>query len=299
MSWPESPAWLALLQQRFGALLQTPLDRSSGALRAETSAYDAELLAAARPTDTLSSAERLATYHRQYWFRLFTVMQGQYPLTARLVGYWRFNDFAARHLVEHPPRGFDIDSVGDGFAQTLARLLLKDGKVEAEASQAVAAAPVDAVAVLEAARIDAEFHRVTRAARCEPFRPSAQDAPRLASSRFVFSPSVALLSEHWALSERRLGLVELKGDQAFELGERLSEARHWILARHEHQLGLVAVEPAEAKLLELLQQYPLEQALGMLEAAVSAAERLQLPERAQAWLARSVRLGVWAGLADS
>jgi hypothetical protein len=301
VSWPESPTWLALLQQRFGALLQTPLDRSSGSLRAETSAYDAELLAAARPTETLSSAERLATYHRQYWFRLFTVTQGQYPLTARLVGYWRFNDFAARHLVEHPPRGFDIDSVGDGFAQTLARLLQKDGKVEAEASQADA--PVDAAAVLEAARIDAEFHRVTRAPRCEPFRPSAQDAQRLASSRFVLSPSVALLSEHWSLSERRLGLVELRGDQAFELGERLSEARHWLLARHQHKpgltLGLVALEPAEAKLLELLQQYPLEQALGLLEAAVSAAERLQLPARAQAWLARSVQLGVWAGLADS
>lgn len=297
MSWPESPSWLVELQQRFGALLRTPLDRSTGALRAETSAYEAELLAAARPTSTLSSAERLATYHRQYWFRLFTVLQRQYPLTARLVGYWRFNEFAARHLVDHPPRGFDIDAVGDGFAETLARLLPEGGKVEAKASR-----QVDVAAVLEAARIDAAFHRVTRAPLLEPFRPTAQDAPRLASSRFVLSPGVALLSEHWPLSERRLGFVELKGDDAVEprepLREPLREARHWLLARHQTKLGLLALEPAEAKLLLLLQQHPLEQALGLLEAAASDAERVQLPARAQAWLARSVQLGVWSGLAD-
>lgn len=283
MSWPESPAWLVELQQRFGAMLQTPLDRASGSLRAETSAYDAELLAAARPTETLSSAERLATYHRQYWFRLFTVMQGQYPLTARLVGYWRFNDFAARHLVEHPPRGFDIDTVGHGFAETLAQLVPEDA------------------AVREAAALDAAFHRVTRAAQREPFRPAAEDAPRLASSRFVLSPSVALLSEHWPLCQRRLELVDQKGDETIRLGEPFAEVRHWLLARHQAKpslkLSLLALEPAEAKLLQLLQQYPLEQALGLLEAAASEAERAALPERAQAWLARSVQLGVWSGLA--
>jgi hypothetical protein len=288
VSWPESPAWLVELQQRFGALLQTPLDRSSGALRAETSAYDALLLAAARPTQTLSSAERLATYHRQYWFRLFTVMQGQYPLTTRLVGYWRFNGFAARHLVDRPPRGFDIDTVGHGFAETLAQLVPEDA------------------AVREAAAIDAAFHRVTRAPQREPFRPAAQDVPRLTSSRFVLSPSVALLSEHWPLCQRRLGFAEPKSDETVEprepLGEPLAEARHWLLAWHQPKpslkLSLLALEPAEAKLLQLLQLYPLEQALGLLEATASDAERAALPERAQAWLARSVQLGVWSGLAD-
>jgi hypothetical protein len=301
VSWPESPVWLVELQQRFGALLRTPLDRATGTLRAETSTYDAELLAAARPSDTLSGAERLATYHRQYWFRLFTVMQGQYPLTARLLGYWRFNGLAARHLGEHPPRGFDIDTIGDGFAETLARLLPEGGNVEAEANQTLASVAV--AAVREAAAIDAAFHRVARAPLREPFRPTARDAPRLASGRFVLSPGVALLSEHWALSERRLGLVETKSNDALVLSERLGDARHWLLVRHQSKLGLklglVALEAPEAQLLQLLQQFPLEQALGVLEAAASDAERSALPERAQAWLARSVQLGVWSGLVDS
>lgn len=293
MSWPKSPGWLVELQQRFGAMLQTPLDRASGSLRAETSSYEAELLAAARPTSTLSSAERLAIYHRQYWFRLFTVLQGLYPLTARLVGYWRFNEFAARHLVQHPPHGFDIDTIGDGFDESLARLLPNDGQVEAGPNQ-----HVDAAAVLEAALVDVGFHRVTRAPRREPFRPSAADAARLTSSRFVLSPSVALLQEHWPLSELRLGLVELPSDAPLQLPAPLPEARHWLLTRQQTKLGLLALEPAEAQLLRLLQLHPLDQALGLLEAAASAEERARLPERAQAWLARSVRLGVWDGLAD-
>lgn len=292
MSWPESPAWLLELQSRFGGMLRTPLDRSSGTLRAKTSAYEATLVAAAQPTPTLGSAERLATYHRQYWFRFFTVLQGLYPLTARLVGYWRFNDFAARHLLQRPPQGFDIDTIGDGFDESLSQQLPKDGTVVAEARRRV-----EATAVLEAARVDAGFHRVTRAPQREPFRPTAEDAARLGSSCFVLSQSVALLQERWPLSELRLSFVEQQSDDAIQLGNRLRATRHWLLARHEAKLGLLALEPREAQLLALLQEHPLEHALGLLEASASQAERGKLPERAQAWLARSVRLGVWSGLA--
>lgn len=294
MSWPESPTWLVELQQRFGALLQTPLDRSSGALRAETAAYDAELLAAARPTDLLSSAERLAVYHRQYWFRMFTVLQRLYPLTARLLGYWRFNDFAAAHVLQHPPQGFDIDGIGEGFAETLRQLTDGAGKIEA-----VMGRHVDVAAVHEAVLIDAAFQRVARTPLRQPFRPTAADTARLASSRFVLSPGVALLSEHWPLSERRLGFAEHQQDASFELAESPGDASHWLLARHQTKLGLLRLEPTEAKLLQLLQQHSLVQALGLLEAAASDEERQHLPERARAWLGRSVQLGVWQGLADA
>lgn len=280
MSWPASPEWLLELQARFGAMLRTPLDRSSGELRAETTAYDAALTDAVLPTETLSAAERLAVYHRQYWFRLFTVLQGLYPLTARLVGFWRFNELAARHLVEKPLSGFDIDSIGEGFDARLARDLRDDD------------------ATVEAAHIDAAFHRVTRAPQSEPFRPSAQDAARLGSSRLRLADNVALLDEHWSLAQLRLSLAEQPGDKPLELGPTLPSARHWLLKRHQSQLGLVALDAPEAELLRLVQRYPLQQALGMLEAAAPDGERATLPARAQGWLARSVQLGVWAGLRE-
>ncbi len=292
MSWPASPPWLLELQTQFGALLRAPLDRSTGTLRAETAAYEARLVDAVRSTEELGSADRLAIYHRQYWFRLLTVLQGIYPLTARLLGYWQFNDFAMAHLVEHAPRGFDVDAIGDGFEASLQRLLPPSGAV------AGARRPVEAAAVLEAAHIDAVFHRVTRAPSSQPFVPTTQDAERFASSALVLSNSVAIVCEHWPLCERRITFVEQPSDEPLALPERLAAPRSWLIARHATKVGLRALAPAEAELLTLLQQYPLHHALALLENAAPETDRAALPGRAQAWLADSVRLGVWAGFAS-
>lgn len=289
MTWPSSPPWLLALQARFGDMLRTPLERSSGQLRADTGVYEAALVEAAAPSPTLGSADRLAVYHRQYWFRLFTVLHGLYPLTTRLVGHWRFNELAAAHLVKRPPRGFDIDAIGEHFELSVAEWFHQ----AAEASLGV-----DAAAVLEAARVDAAFHRVTRAPHGAPFRPAPADAARFADHRLRLSAAVAVLQERWPSCELRMGLVDEPSDAAVRLPEPWPAARHWLLARHASKLGLLALEPLEADLLGLLQQLPLAQALGRLEAAVPPEERDSLPGRAQAWLARSVRLGVWAGFVE-
>lgn len=292
MSWPQSPEWLLELQARFGDLLRTPLSRAGGSLHAETSAYPTALTTALEPTPALSSAERLAVYHRQYWFRLFTVLQGLFPLTARLVGYWRFNEFAAAHLIERPPRGFDIDDIGEGFEQTLSLNVREHGDVTVAPGSRI---PVEAL--LDAARIDAGFHRVLRAPQPEPFHPSPDDVARFDSSCLVLSPAVALLRERWPLCERRASFIEQPSDEPITLGAPWPTARHWLLARHGTRLGLLSLEPREAELIGLLQLHPLEQALGLLEASAGDEERAKLPEQAQAWLSRSVRLGVWSGLA--
>lgn len=292
MSWPASPEWLLELQAQLGALLRTPLNRATGTLRAETAAYDARLVAAVRSTGALGASERLAIYHRQYWFRLLTVLQGLYPLTARLLGYWHFNDFAMGHLVEHPPHGFDVDTIGEGFEATLKRALPASGEV------AGARGPVETAALLEAAHVDAAFHRVTRAPSNQAFVPTAEDAARLMSSCLVLSNSVALVHEHWPLCERRITFVEHPNDEPITLAARSAAPQSWLLARHGSRVGLRALEPAEAQLLTFLQQHPLDHALALLERAVPEGERAQLPERAQAWLASSVQLGIWAGFAS-
>jgi hypothetical protein len=220
------------------------------------------------------------------------VLQGLYPLTARLLGYWHFNDFAMRHLVEHPPRGFDVDTIGEGFEASLQRALPASGDV------AGARGPVEAAAVLEAAHIDAAFHRITRAPSSQPFVPVAEDAARFASSCLVLSTSVALVREHWPLCERRITFVDHPSEEPITLPARLAAPQAWLIARRGTKIGLRSLAPAEAQLLTLLQQHPLERALALLESAAPEAERALLPERAQAWLADSVRLGVWAGFAN-
>jgi hypothetical protein len=297
MSWPALPAWLLELEGAFGRMLHQPLSRSTGTLRAETSAYPAELLAQAKPAGALSQGERLAVYHRQYWFRLFTLLQRAYPLTAQLVGFWRFNELASEFLLAHPARGWDIDQVGHGFADFLSQDFLNQALPDADLELAPPRAGLPRAALLEAARIDAAYHDVFSAPTVTPYTPALDDAARLAQGRLRLSPAVALLTESWPLCELRRRVVGSQSlDASLALGQRLAAPRWWLLGRDGLKLGLLALEPREAQLLELLILHPVGIALARLEAACPEAERQELPELVQTWLARSVRLGIWVGL---
>ncbi len=277
-------------------MLRTPLDSSSGTFRARHDAYDPELVNAVSPGPRGSARERLAVYQRQYWFRLFTVLQGAYPLTSRLLGLFRFNEHAVRFLTEHPPQGWDLDQVADGFDAFLAR--------ELAGSETVAplppAAPLATEALLEASRIDAAFHRVFRAPEARPYQPSAADAAHLLDGRLLLSPAAALLVEHWPLCATRAGALEKSGESALELPPRLDEPLHFVLRRRDLALWLSPLEAREAELLDLLTRYPVGEALALLEEGCATdEERSALPARARRWLARSVELGLWVGLSQA
>jgi Putative DNA-binding domain len=295
MSWPSSPAWLLELQASFGEMLRSPLDRSTGSLRANNAAYPASLVRAARPAGGQSGGERLAVYNRQYWFRLFTVLQRAFPLTSRLIGFWHFNEHAADFLLAHPPRGWDLDRVGAGFADFLSQALSKP-VVGSEASSRHSIAPE---ALLEAARLDDAYHAVFRAPDVELYAPSSDDAGRLLHARLRFSPAAALLTEHWPLADMRRTALAAPEERTIKLEPRLSTARHWLLRRDGLKLQLAPLEPRELQLLTLLSQSTVGTALAQLEHACetsgSAQELLKLPANAQKWLARSVQLGVWVG----
>lgn len=293
MRWPASPAWLLELEQSFGHMLRTPLSRSTGALRAETSAYPAALVARAKPGRDLGQAERLAVYNRQYWFRLFTLLQAAFPLTAKLVGFWRFNQLANDFLLARPPRSWDIERVGDGFADFLSQAL-PDADLELQPPRD----RLPRAALVEAAGIDAAYRDVFGAPPITPYVPALNDAERLLQSKLLLSPAVALLTESWPLCElRRRALASPDADAPLVLGPRLEQPRSWLLGRDGLRLGLLPLDPREAQLLKLLTRHAVGTALARLEADCpgSETERGQLPELVQAWLARSVKLGIWAG----
>lgn len=273
-----APEWLEEFEARFGSVLRTPLDRSSGTLRATPAAYDRSVGAIDGPR--ARAQQRLAVYNRQYWFRLLTVFQETFPLTTRLLGHWRFNDYAARFLLESPPRGWDIERASDGFEAWLA-----------EQSDVV-----PSPAVIEAARIDAAWRRVFLAAPHAPYRPAADDAARLLDSVLVPSPAVARVEEHWELVELRRTLTPNDGEAPIALPPRHAEAHWWALVQRPEGVAQIALETREAELFRLLETHTVADALAHLEAACSEQERIDLPARTQRWLARSVALDFWIGL---
>jgi hypothetical protein len=80
------------------------------------------------------------------------------------------------------------------------------------------------------------------------------------------------------------------------LPARLREPRFWLLLRSGTKLRLLALEPREARLWNLLQQLDVGTALRRLEQDCSNDEVAELPANTQRWLARSVTLGFWVGL---
>lgn len=284
-----APAWLAELQARFGDMIRTPLDRTTGTLRVTTSRYDAELLTEAADGPVASARERLAVYNRQYWFRLFSVMQTAFPLTTRLVGHWYFNELCARFLLACPPSSWDLDRVPDGFDVFLEETL--DGDVEVRQSRFV-----EQQALLDAARLDAAWRGVFGAPKAHPYRPSQADAPRLLEARLVPSPAVAVVEEHWPLLELRRKLQGQPGEAPVLLPPRLEEPKWWALVRRPEGIGQLPLEAREAELFRLLGRHRVQDALARLEAACSDEERDGLPAHAQRWLARSVELDFWVGI---
>jgi hypothetical protein len=285
------PAWLAHFQARFGAVLRTPLDAASGTLEVTPESYDRELarLTLARPN--LPSTDRLAIYNRQYWCRLFTVFHGAFPLTTRLLSHFRFNGYVTRFLLARAPRDWDIDSALVGFDDFL-REALPAGTVPIAGQRE----GVESRAVVQAARIDAAFHRVFRAPAVAPFHPGPEHAAQLLASRLVASPAAAVLEEHWPLCELRRSIAGDAGETAVALPERLGKPRFWLLLRAGTKLSLLPLEPREAQLWGLLQELNVATALERLERDCSKDELVDLPACTQRWLARSVTLGFWVGL---
>ena len=283
------PDWLPDLQARFGAMLRAPLDRSSGTLRAQSAGYDEAMCGEIAGGRGLSAAERLAVYNRQYWCRLFGVLQSEYPLTARLLGCWFFNEHAARFLLARAPASADIQDAADGFDDFLRATL-------AEPHVQIGRASVPRAAVIEAVTIDAAWRRVHQAPEEPHFRPSARDAGHLGRCRLRPRSGWTVLEESWPLMQLRRSVTSDPGESAVPLPPRLRAPQSWLIFRAPGGAAQMALAPRQAQLFRLLTRHVVADALARLESSASPQERTRLPADVQAWLAQSVELGFWSGV---
>jgi hypothetical protein len=275
-------------------MLRVPLDRGSGTLRATPAAYVQALCAEALPAGELHGAERLATYNRQYWFRLFGVLQREHRLTNALLGAWVFNELAARFVIAQPPRGHDLGSVADGFASFLSTALV---------GRTVALGPgvrsVPSEAVLQAARIDQGFRQAFWAPAEAPLTTAAYErvGAALGQSRLRAALSLTIVQEDWDLLSLRKELSATPEERPRPLPPNHPKGPRWAAI---HRVGpkaeVVALAPLQGRLMQLLDRQPLADALAALEAECPPSEKAQLAEHVRGWLAGGVRLGFWTGI---
>jgi hypothetical protein len=298
VSEPATLRWLAALQERFGAALRQPLDRSAGSLRARSEDYPDALVGDVAGGPGTAARDRLAVYHRQYWFRLFGVMQAEYPLTARLLGPWFFNDYAGRFLSRFPPRHHDIQRIGDGFDAFF------EQEIPAAGADVGGQRVLPREAAVQAVRIDAAFRRVLAAPAQASFAPGPADAAALPASRLIAAESWWLIHEDWPLLALRMEPAPTS-ERAEPLPAPHPERRSAAIyagfgadagAAPREGCGAFALEPLEARLLLALRERPVAEALAEVEQEVQDDARALLLQRAPRWLALSVQRGFWVGI---
>ena len=99
------PSDLAKLQKSFGHCISRPLEFTDGDGNYTLSFdhYDPLAVREVNPRGDQTSAERIGVYNQQYWFRLLTIMQEEFPLTEALLGTLAFNEFAMGYIHACPP----------------------------------------------------------------------------------------------------------------------------------------------------------------------------------------------------
>jgi hypothetical protein len=96
---------LAKLQAWFGQAISQPLPEiyATNPLAVSLPNLRAEADARLKEKGAFTGFDRLGVYNQQYWFRLITIMQDEYPCTVHLLGLRSFNGWAVQYLLAYPP----------------------------------------------------------------------------------------------------------------------------------------------------------------------------------------------------
>lgn len=105
---------LAEIQRRMAAAVMHPLTRAETMPRRRRNGVSnqAEAEAIIRPNDRLTSFERLEIYNRQYWFRLYTCFEEDFPGLQAIVGRAKFDALMRAYLTDCPSESFSLRNLG-------------------------------------------------------------------------------------------------------------------------------------------------------------------------------------------
>lgn len=286
------PDWYTRFLEGMTDLLSVPLDVRTGTLRAPIESYPAPVLELLCDTPGHVPAERLSVYHRQRWFRYFQALQTDHPLAARTVGLWDFNQVSRDYLLAHPPSGFDLQTVGNHFADFASRWRPPVGGLLPRRPGGGLRVPL--AAFRQAAAIDrailAAFHAPLEAS----WRPSPSEAASLPEARLRFAAHVSFVEEDWDLLERRDSRPPDDDEAPFLLGRKLSSRRRWAIFRVEGGWGRLPLEPAHACVLEALRNGSLAQSMEVLSRRGHAPRAMAM---LGSWMEQGISLGWWTGCA--
>lgn len=109
------------LQRRVAAAILHPLTKSETMprRRRDGSSNVREAEALIRPNDRLTSFERLEIYNRQYWFRLYSSFEEDFPGLKAILGNAKFERVMRDYLTDCPSESFTLRNLGSRLVEWL------------------------------------------------------------------------------------------------------------------------------------------------------------------------------------
>ena len=104
------------LQRRMSYDVTRPLTADFEMHRETEDGRSVQEMAAAyvKPSDRLSSFERLEIYNRQYWFRVIGAVSDDFPALQAVMGTKKFESMVLAYLRENPSTSFTLRNLGAG-----------------------------------------------------------------------------------------------------------------------------------------------------------------------------------------
>ncbi len=275
---PAAPVALKKMQRAFAAAIAEPFTFRPPEPRPRPERYPCSALRAIAPSARHSPALRLMIYNQQYWFRLLTVMQQEFPLLRQLLGITAFNPLAMAYLQRYPSRSTSLRNLSDHIREFLQKRRGSWGRT----------------LLREAALLDWIHIQAFDAAILPALKPGAEPAvaEALASRPLRFQPHFFLFEEHWNLVEQR-GIAVARKDDAEDDEDDLPRPRRrhrlWAVARHGQRVESFELKPLQHALLSRLRAgRPFAQAVADIAARAGASRRLgrELHDWFAVWSAR-------------
>jgi hypothetical protein len=217
---------LAALQRQMANAVMRPLTKNETMQKRDANGASTAKEAASfiKPNDRLTSFERLEIYNRQYWFRVFSSFEEDFPGVKSLVGTRRFEALMRAYLEAHPSSSFTLRNLGSSLVAWLKQNPHYAGTNPES---------VIAMAALEWAHIEA-FDNEKR----EPIT-AEQIATINDGSRLALQPYLRLLDLPYAVDDALLAIRDSSHDEASQASNAVSihlvrRARAARRPKHEH-----------------------------------------------------------------
>jgi hypothetical protein len=108
------PPNLLEIQRRMAAAVMHPLTRQENMprRRRDGASNISEAEDIIRPNDRLTSFERLEIYNRQYWYRLYSCFEEDFPGLQAILGRAKFDRLMRAYLTDCPSESFSLRNLG-------------------------------------------------------------------------------------------------------------------------------------------------------------------------------------------